>query len=166
MNSRIYEGSIHVAPRRTSISLASRSLGCACRSASTFGQIKQGVLSRLLRFPQLLPDVAGEIFICCLPLPRAGSRKITPFSSLISSSWLLPVSCAIYAISTQAFSEMDSASASEAVSTLVTASCARMVRLVNISALRLRFCPRPAPPGSRADSRSCPQQRPVRWRGS
>ena len=34
---------------------------------------------------------------------------------------------------------MDSASASEAVSTLVTASCARMVRLVNISALRLRF---------------------------
>jgi len=35
MNSRIYEGSIHVAPSRTSISLASRSLGCACRSAST-----------------------------------------------------------------------------------------------------------------------------------
>ena len=42
-------------------------------------------------------------------------------------------------MSTQAFSEMDSASASDAVSTDVMASWGRIVRFVKMSALRLRL---------------------------
>ena len=42
-------------------------------------------------------------------------------------------------MSTRAFSEMDTASASLAVSTLVTATWGRMVRRVNISAFLFRL---------------------------
>ena len=46
---------------------------------------------------------------------------MTPESSVSNSSGVLPDNFAIYSISTQAFSEMDTARASLAVSTFVTA---------------------------------------------
>ena len=66
-------------------------------------------------------------------------RKITPASSVSSSVSVLPDNSAINGISTRAFSAMDTASASLAVSTEVTATWGRIVRLVNISALRLKL---------------------------
>ena len=50
-----------------------------------------------------------------------------------------PIRPAMYSRSTRAFSPMDTARASTAVSTLVTARRFWMVRLVNISALRSRL---------------------------
>jgi len=61
---------------------------------------------------------------------------MTPFKSENNSSSLLPVSSRIYSISTVAFSPIDTASASSAVSTSVIGLCGLIVRLKNISALR------------------------------
>ena len=68
-----------------------------------------------------------------------GILKIIPRKSSMIFSCVLPVSCAIYSKSTRAFSPMESASASLAVSTNVTSRCGLIVRFVNISAFLLNF---------------------------
>ena len=139
MNCWIYSLSIHVAPSRTSISDASKSLGWAAVNAFIliWNLGSAGNASCAKRsFSRTLPDrysSAGTY------LSFVGSTKITPVSSWASSSSVFPVSWLIYSISTPAFSEMESAKASEAVSTLVTTSWGLIVRLVNISALRERL---------------------------
>ena len=59
MNASMSFGEIHVAPRRTSISEASRSLGCTACSASTFG-IKTifsfAAACAVLSFSRTLPE--------------------------------------------------------------------------------------------------------------
>ena len=142
MNCWMYSLSIHVAPRRTSISEASRSLGWAAVRASTL-TAKAGSCSAARwawrSFRRTLPDRYSSAVTYWGRSPSGtgpGRRKITPRSSAASSSLVLPVSCSIYAIYTRAFSEMETARASEAVSTVVTASWGLIVRLVNISALR------------------------------
>ena len=64
---------------------------------------------------------------------------MTPRSSSVISRSVLPHSEDMNFRSTHAFSPMDSANASLAVSTLSTGSGLRIVRLVKISALRLSF---------------------------
>ena len=64
---------------------------------------------------------------------------MTPLSRSAISSSDNPVSSAMKDISTFAFSEMETARASEGVSTLVILTDFLIVRLVNISALALRL---------------------------
>ncbi len=61
---------------------------------------------------------------------------MTPSNSFTNSSVVCPVSSDMKPRSTRAFSDMDTASASLAVSTWVISINGLMVRFVNISALR------------------------------
>ena len=148
------------APMRTPISPAPRSWGWTASKASTClraaGFWLSGAASRkafairsLRRtFPERYSSaVTGEKACRLREAPRSLSgfsgpsmlRKITPESSASSSSGDLPESWAIYSMSTRAFSAIETARASLAVSTLVTATWGRMVRLVNISAFLFRL---------------------------
>ena len=135
----MYALSTHVVPSRTSISDASKFLGCAAWSASTL-TAKDGSLSAAVcatrSLARTLPDrYSSAVCHVC----SSGSRKITPCKSATISSSALPVSRAINGRSTFARSPMDTASASLAVSTCVTGFLRRIVRLLKISALRLSF---------------------------
>ena len=136
MNSVIYSGSTQVAPRRTSISEASRSLGCTRSSACTLTSYSWSLDAKeraVSSFARTFPERYSSAFSY---LPVSGFLKMTPVSSCATSSSVFPVSCAIYSRSTRAFSPMERARASLAVSTLVTGSARRIVRLVKISAFR------------------------------
>ena len=139
MKSSIYFVEIHVAPIRTSISDASSSFGCTPSNEVTLMAYSGWFSAKVF---------ATDSFSRTFPLKYSsavshssvtGFWKITPASSFVISSSLLPASCDIYAKSTPAFSLSDTASASLAVSTLVTTSCFLMVRFVNISALPMKF---------------------------
>ncbi len=128
INCWIYSLSIQVAPRRTSISDASRSLGWAAVRASTLTAKEPGPA-----VPPAAPDAAFGAHCrrgihqqshngVCRPAPAVpvhGRSRLAALRPVL----LLFFRCQlfIYAISTQAFSEMDTASASLAVSTVATA---------------------------------------------
>ena len=150
---------IQLTPMRTPISPAVRSTGCTASSAVMFPLIcssKSGLASvsalAIRSFRRTFPDryssavtkayrsrSAKALGIAAASSAHWMSRKITPDSSVSSSFSLFPESSAMYAISTRAFSEMETARASLAVSTVSTALCGLMVHLVNISALRSSF---------------------------
>ena len=137
MNCSISSGGSHVAPKRTSISEADRSLGCTFSNAAIFtvywgSSIPFNSCSFLRTSPERYSSAVSYCFV-------VGLRKITPVSSSASCSSVLPISCAIYGISILAFSAIDTARASDAVSTDVITLCWRMVRFVNMSALRSRL---------------------------
>ena len=147
MNRSTSSGGSQVAPRRTEISLAERSGGMTASNALTFGSNSSAfsfAYSCALRsFSLTLPDrysSAGRYFGLLLSSKCPGLRKITPLRSSVISSSVLPVNSHIYGMSIRAFSARDRASASDAVSTAVTTTFCLMVRLVNISALRMN-CP-------------------------
>ena len=132
---------IHVVPKRTEISAALKSSGMTCFKASAFKE-KAGsdfaAISAIFSFSRTSPDRYSSA-VTYLAGSEFGTRKITPLSSSAISSCGLPVSCAIYGKSTRAFSPIDNARASLAVSTEVTSRWGFIVRLENISAFRLKF---------------------------
>ena len=141
----MYSLLIHVAPRRTSISDASRSLGCAAFKARTFAS-KYGDISAASSasrsFCRTLPErYSSAVTYVAFPSSSRGpgTWKITPVRSSAISSSSFPVNSAIKGRSTFAFSAMETASASDAVSTCSIVCCWRIVRLVNMSALRSMF---------------------------
>ena len=145
MNCPTTSGGIHVEPRRTSISPACKSVGCAAVSASTFtayGPSGSAVCAAFASasFSRTLPERYSSAVTYALSWASAPPmfRKMTPRSFVASSSSLMPESSDMKARSTRARSPMETANASSAVSTWVTVCCARMVRLVNISALALK----------------------------
>ena len=137
MNCLTVSGSIHVAPRRTSISEASRSTGCAARRASSL-QANAGSFfaarSASASFSRTFPERYSSAGTNTSGL--SGRRKITPRRSVSSSSSVFPESADMYSISTRAFSDMETARASAAVSTCSTARWGWIVRCVKISAFR------------------------------
>ena len=139
-------------PSRTLISPAVKSFGCTCSSASTLrayaGSFSAASLA-LFSLSRTRPDRYSSAV--CQPakgsLPESGSLKITParsrlicsIFSLLPAGFRSPIRLAMNPKSTQAFSPMETARASDAVSTLLTAIYGLMVRLWNISALRSRL---------------------------
>ena len=158
-NCSTISGGSQVAPSRTEISLAVRSFGCTFWSASTLILYSSGEscadffaqtsFSRTLpeRYSSAIRYFASVLF----PYPYIGFKKITPLRSAKISSSGLPESSHIYSISIQAFSPIDTASASLEVSTEVTGVWGLIVLLKNISAF-FSSCPS-SPKTSRAESK-------------
>ena len=94
--------------------------------------------SAVTSFARTFPDKYSSA-VTYLAGSAAGIRKITPCKSAINSSCVLPVSCSIKGKSTWAFSPIDRARASLAVSTEVISRWRFIVRFVNISAFRLKL---------------------------
>ena len=139
MKSRIYSGFTHVAPRRTSISDASRSRGCTCSKNATFTAYLGSFSAKVFAISSFFRTLPDRYSSAVSHWSFKGLIKITPRSSSVSSASLLPDNSIMNGISTFAFSPIDTASASLAVSTCVTTSAFLMVRLVNISAFLCRL---------------------------
>ena len=124
MKSLISSGGIHVAPSRTLISDALRSLGCTRFNASTFGRYNSEFSAASIAsfsFSLTFPDKYSSSDTNVGSFPgRSGRRKITPSSSFSISSARFPVKVHIYSISTRACSDSDRDKASLTISTLVT----------------------------------------------
>ena len=147
VNCSIYSTGIQVVPSLTVISLAVRSFGCIASNASTFTLKASSILASscaIRNFSRTLPDKYSSAVrylgkYCSFSSSCNGLRNITPFKSSNNSCSVLPESEDINSISTFAFSPIDTANASLAVSTWVISFFAPIVRFVNISALRFKF---------------------------
>ena len=143
----MYFAGIQVVPSLTVISLALRSLGCISVNALTLMLKLLSVFAcscAIRNFSRTLPDKYSSVVrylgkYCSFSASCNGLRNMIPFKSSNSSCSVLSVSEVINSISIFAFSLIDTANASLAVSTCVISFFAPMVRFVNISALRFRF---------------------------